>query len=440
MDDKKDPTSPKPGPSSSSSQTDVPPLMAEISLLEEEEPVFEEPQRPFILPKGFKAAAVASGARYKNRLDLSLLVADPLFGGAATFTRNLAKAAPVLWSMDKRDRGRAVLVNAGQANAQTGTQGYSDCETMAGELARCLPGGPGPGEILLASTGVIGQKLNMEAILSAIPALPGKLAEDGFEDFASAILTTDTREKMVRVKATPRGSHTFEILGCVKGSGMIAPNMATMLGFLVTDLAISSKVLDSFLKNAVELSFNRLSIDGDTSTNDSVFILSSGTNPAEPVTSITSRLGALFERALNLALNKLSGFMAEDAEGGTKVVRIRVKDAPSREAAHRIARVIAESPLVKTAFYGCDPNWGRVIAAIGRSGIAIDPYRVSLFLDEVLWVEKGMDAGNESKAKAIMEKKSYTLTATLGMGEFEDAVTTSDLSPEYVLINGSYRS
>jgi glutamate N-acetyltransferase/amino-acid N-acetyltransferase len=400
--------------------------------------------RPFAqslsLPAGFEASAIASGARYKDRLDLGLIVADPFYGGAATFTRNRAKAAPLIWSKGKSHKGRVILANAGQANAQTGREGFANCKKIAKSLAELLE--VSPDEVLLASTGVIGQQLNMPAILNSLPELAANISEDNFTDFASAIMTTDKAMKICAARVSLSGGEKFELMGCVKGSGMIAPNMATMLSFIMTDLAVSSPVLKILLSRHVKRSFNKLTVDGDTSTNDSVFILSSGASSLPPLTTLDPEEPKFqkFELALSHLLAKLSTFMLEDAEGATKAVTILIKNAPSKKAASKIARVIAESPLVKTAFYGEDPNWGRIIAAIGRAGYSIDPYKIDLHADHVLFVKSGVDAGKEKEAREVMRQGSFTLVANLNAGDHSDYIKTCDLSPEYVLINGSYRS
>ncbi|MDR2200111.1 MAG: bifunctional glutamate N-acetyltransferase/amino-acid acetyltransferase ArgJ [Deltaproteobacteria bacterium] len=390
-----------------------------------------------MLPEGFKAGAAASGARYADRLDLGLILAEKFYSGAAVFTRNLCRAAPVLWSGERFPRGRAILANAGQANAQTGERGLSDCRLCAEELGKLLhlP----PDEILLASTGVIGQNLNTGAILKALPELVRNASPAGFPDFASAILTTDTRPKIktLRVEA---GDSSFRLAGCAKGAGMLSPSMATMLAFVLTDLKVEENFLLSVLRHETERTFNRVTVDGDTSTNDSLFLISSGAAGAAPLDSPASSLGQAFKEALREILDDLAQELVRDGEGATRLVTVEVKGARNDQEAAKAARTVCESPLVKTAFFGSDPNWGRILAALGRSGAAFDPYKVDLFLDSVPWVKNGVDNQREKEAQTVMRKKEYALTIDLRNGPGRDKIYTSDLSHGYVTINASYRS
>jgi glutamate N-acetyltransferase/amino-acid N-acetyltransferase len=375
--------------------------------------------------------------RYRGRPDLGLLVADPCRGAAGVFTRNLCPAAPVIWSRGITG-GRAVLVNAGQANAQTGKKGLEDSRACAEAAAgRC---GLKPSEILLASTGVIGDPLNMGALLEALPGLCAGLSPEGLEGFARAILTTDTVVKAERAEgAGPEGA-PYTVWGCAKGSGMIAPDMATMLAFVLTDLPCSPAFLLDALRKGAGASFNRITVDGDTSTNDSLFILSSGAAGGPALESAESPGAGRFREILTGLLMNLARRIIDDGEGATKTVTVTVKGAASPREAEAAARAVAESPLVKTAFFGEDPNWGRVLAALGRSGASLDPYRVDLFLDSVHWVKDGIDNGREAEARQVMRRRSYSLTALLGRGDAEASVLTCDLSRGYVEINGSYRS
>ncbi|MDR2613380.1 MAG: bifunctional glutamate N-acetyltransferase/amino-acid acetyltransferase ArgJ [Deltaproteobacteria bacterium] len=391
---------------------------------------------------GFRAASAASGMRYRNRPDLGLIVADPYCGWSGVFTRNLCAAAPVLWSRE-RGRGRAILANAGQANAQTGERGLEDARISAEALSRLLGSriaGVGTDDVLLASTGVIGQPVNMEALLAALPGLVEGLSPGGLEGFSRAILTTDTVPKAERAEVKEPGGASYSIWGCVKGSGMIAPDMATMLGFVLTDRPCSSGFLRQALREATDLSFNRITVDGDTSTNDSVFLVSSGAAGGPALEAPGSPGADLFREGLAAVLRGLARRIVDDGEGATKTVTVTVRGAASDAEALRAARAVAGSPLVKTAFFGEDANWGRVLAALGRSGAALDPYRVDLYLDSVPWVKGGVDNGREAEAQEVMRKRGYSLTADLHAGPGEASVLTCDLSHGYVTINGSYRS
>ncbi|MDR2459701.1 MAG: bifunctional glutamate N-acetyltransferase/amino-acid acetyltransferase ArgJ [Deltaproteobacteria bacterium] len=391
-----------------------------------------------LMPKGFKVSAIETGARYKKRLDLGLIKADKFCGGAAVFTRNICRAAPILWSVDKVDTGSAILVNAGQANAQTGDKGLYHCESLAETLAPLL--GLKTHEVLLASTGVIGVPLNIEAITSALDALVKKLGDKGFCDFASAIMTTDTKRKAYTAIGTLPNGTAYQVNACAKGSGMIAPNMGTMLAFILTDLKITSEALTALLEEVTLETFNRITVDGDTSTNDSVFIMSSGAVDTNIIDDPNSKEALSFKGVLYELMMRLALDIVADAEGGTKVVRILVQGATTAQEADSIARTIANSNLVKTAFYGEDPNWGRILAAMGRSGAFFHPIQVSLDLDAVPWVRNGLDNGKDEEAKKVLKKDYYTLKVTLTNGYGERSIWTSDLSLDYVKINSSYKS
>ena len=387
--------------------------------------------------KGFRAAAVAANMRYRDRLDLGLIVAETPAAWAGVFTRNICQAAPVLWSKEgaARGRGRAFLVNAGQANAQTGRRGEADCRRSAEALGALI--GARPEEVLLASTGVIGQYVDIEALTAHLPALAAALRPDGLEDFARAILTTDTQAKTAAEEFELNG-RPVSLWGCAKGSGMLAPDMATMLGFLLTDAEIAPGLLKETLAEGAELSFNRVTIDGDTSTNDSLLAMASGAAGGGPVAG-----GAVLERFRAAAFGvmlSLARQIARDGEGATRLVTVRVRGAASAAEARAAARTVAESPLVKTAFFGGDANWGRLCMALGRSGARFDPYAVDIDLDDVPWIRAGMDNGQEAAASAVMRKPEYVVDINLKAGGGEYETLTCDLSPEYVAINGSYRS
>ena len=390
-----------------------------------------------MIVKGFRAGAAIANMRYQDRLDLGLILADGPAAWAGVFTQSVCQAAPVIWSRQRSSlgRGRAFLANAGQANAQTGAGGQSDCRRSAELAAQAL--GCQPEEIMLASTGIIGQPINMGALAAAVPALVGALRPAGLEDFAQAILTTDTVVKMAD-ETIETGGGPINIWGCAKGSGMIAPNMATLLAFVLTDAQVAPELLQAILAEGAELSFNRVTVDGDTSTNDSLLMMASGGSQAGPVTG--GEPLAAFMAGVFRVLTSLARQVARDGEGATKLVTVRVRGAASPGEARLAARTVAESPLVKTAFFGCDANWGRVCAALGRSGAAFDPYQVDIDLDQVAWVRQGVDNGQEEAATRVMGQREYVLDINLKAGYQEYEALTCDFSHEYVSINGSYRS
>jgi glutamate N-acetyltransferase/amino-acid N-acetyltransferase len=374
--------------------------------------------------------------RYKNRLDLGLIVADEFQASAGVFTQNVSQAAPVVWSKNRIATGRAILVNAGQANAQTGRGAGDRCLQSAKAVAELLL--LSSDEILLASTGVIGQPLNIEALISAVPNLVKNLSVDGFDDFAKAILTTDTKPKTAETTIPFDSGPPASIWGVAKGSGMIAPNMATMLGFVLTDAAVEPKLLRSLLAQTAELTFNRATVDGDTSTNDSLFIIASGASRKTPIAE--GRDAEIFKKSLKEVLDSLARQIIRDGEGATKLVEIRVQGARTREEALLAARAVAQSPLVKTAFFGEDANWGRILAALGRSGADFEPYRVDIDIDDLAWIRHGLVFGREADATLAMKKREYCLTINLNNGPGQDRVLTCDFSYDYIKINGSYRS
>jgi glutamate N-acetyltransferase/amino-acid N-acetyltransferase len=370
--------------------------------------------------------------RYRDRPDLGLIVADSFSGSAGIFTRNLCAAAPVVWSREREAAGQAVLANAGQANAQTGRQGLADAKASAKAVGSLI--GLPADKVLLASTGIIGQPMNMEAMLPALEGLAGALAPEGLSGFAEAILTTDTVPKTASARGRTPDGREWSLWGCAKGSGMLAPDMATMLAFALTDLPCTSGCLMAMLRRAADRSFNRLTVDGDTSTNDSAFVISSGAAGGDPLGYSRGR------DALEEVLSSLARQMMRDGEGVTKVVTVKVTGAASKRHAELAARAVADSPLVKTAIHGEDANWGRVLAALGRSGAVFDPYKVDLWLEGVLWVKNGIDNGREAEALEVMRRPEYELTANLKKGRREAFMLACDLSAEYVKINGSYRS
>jgi glutamate N-acetyltransferase/amino-acid N-acetyltransferase len=389
-------------------------------------------------PLGFRAAAVASGLK-PTGLDVALLVADARCAAAGVFTTNLAKAPPVVVSREhvRGGRARAVLVNAGCANAGTGEAGLADAREAAALVAATV--GCGTGEVLVASTGVIGVRLPMEKLRAGIVAAGRGLSREGGADAARAILTTDTRPKEVAVEFRS-GDATCVVGGMAKGAGMLAPNLATMLAFFTTDAAVEASLLRRALVEAVGESLNRITVDGDTSTNDCALALASGAGRG-PVIDREGPAFAAFRRALAEAGGRLAGLLVRDGEGVTRVAEVRVEGARTAADADRVARTVAESPLVKTALHGGDPNWGRVLAAVGRSGVALEPSRVSIWIGDVHVAEGGAGRGyEESAAAAAMREDPVRLRIRLGEGGASGWMWTSDLSHGYVDINAHYRS
>jgi glutamate N-acetyltransferase/amino-acid N-acetyltransferase len=370
---------------------------------------------------------------------MMLIVADRPASAAALFTTNLCCAAPVVLSRHHLQQSaasmRAIVCNSGNANAATGKQGMADAQAMVDAVAEQLS--IKPEEVLVASTGVIGQLLPIERVHAGIVALPTTLQSNSVMGAVSAIMTTDTFPKFYAVDVA-LSSGTVRICGIAKGSGMICPNMATMLGFLATDAAIAPELLQTLLSEANRKSFNAITVDGDTSTNDMVAILASGAG-AEVVAG--SKDEALFSAALQSLMTLLAKLIVIDGEGATKLVEITVKGAVSNEEAELAARTIANSSLVKTAIHGEDANWGRIIAAAGRSGARFSEDELELWFNEMPILKKGLITDfSEDEAAIILAQPSYSITLSLGNGSGSATLWSCDLSKEYVEINGSYRS
>jgi glutamate N-acetyltransferase/amino-acid N-acetyltransferase len=391
-------------------------------------------------PLGFRSAALHCGIKAAPAaLDLTVLVSDGNASAAGLFTTNLAQAAPVIVSRRhlerSKGRARAIVVNSGCANACTGTQGMADAERMAAEVATGL--GCRPEQVLVASTGVIGVNLRMEKVVGGITLALPALARDKGSDVARAIMTTDPFPKECAVSVhTGRG--TFTVGGTAKGSGMIEPNMATMLGFLTTDAAVEPGLLQRALRESASDTFNAITVDGDGSTNDSLFALASG---ASGVTIDEDSYPALLEALLQVSRELALGIV-RGGEGATKLIAVNVHDARTRGDARQVARTIANSPLVKTAVHGADPNWGRIVAAAGRAGVAFDIERTTVRVGGILLFENGLPHDEASpQAGEHMKNSDVRIDVALGTGGGAGAtIWTCDLSAEYVRINGEYRS
>ncbi|ACL03120.1 arginine biosynthesis bifunctional protein ArgJ [Desulfatibacillum aliphaticivorans] len=386
--------------------------------------------------QGFSAAGTACGLKKNGKPDLGMIFCSVPASVAGVFTRNKVQAAPVLLDKKNISSGvcRAVVANSGCANCCTGKRGVDD----AVETTRLASGNLGVDaeNVLVASTGVIGKTLDVEKIRNAFPRLVDSLSPDGFGAFAQAIMTTDNVPKVSAVQAEFEGQ-TFNVVGAAKGAGMIRPDMATMLCFICTDIQANPNTLKRVLRPAVDASFNRITIDGDTSTNDTVLLMASGLSQVA-----ANRCMDLFQQAVDKVCLDLAHMLVKDGEGVNKVVTIDIQGADSDQDARRIADVIAHSPLVKTAFFGEDANWGRLLAAAGRAGVPLDPYVVDIFFNEVQMVKDGMGLDMEAEAMAteVMKLPEFTVKIDLKMGKGQASVLTCDLSYDYVKINADYRS
>lgn len=390
--------------------------------------------------KGYKFAARGAGIKKSGRLDLALVFSEVPARCAGVFTTNKVVAAPVVVSTPRVRAGRcqAVLVNSGNANACTGEQGLRDA-LRCGELAAHALG-IAEDLVAVASTGVIGLPLPMEKFEQHVSLLPGQLDADGAEQVAEAIRTTDAFAKHAW-RSAEAGGKEYRILGIAKGAGMIHPNMATMLAFVVTDAAVGPDFLDQTLRGAVDRSFNVITVDGDTSTNDMVLILSNGQAGTAEIRGGTPE-GEVFRALLQEVLVDLAKMIVRDGEGATKVAEIRIQGGKNDQEAVRVARSVATSNLVKTAFFGEDANWGRIIAAVGYSGCEVDPDKIDIFFDEVPVVRQGLGTGKDLEARAteVLKKPEFKVTVDLHLGEGEGVYYTSDLTYDYVKINADYRT
>ncbi|THJ24621.1 MAG: bifunctional glutamate N-acetyltransferase/amino-acid acetyltransferase ArgJ [Nitrospira sp. CG24E] len=391
-------------------------------------------------PQGFLAAGIHCGIKKTGILDLALVVSEQSGPIAGVFTRNQVVAAPVI--IDRlhlrKGIGRAILVNSGNANACTGAKGLAAAQQTATLLAQRM--GVPRHHVFIGSTGVIGRVLPVSKIVAGIPPLLARLSDRGGLDAARAIMTTDLRPKSIALQDTI-GGRLITIGGMAKGSGMIHPNMATMLGYFTTDVSITAHALQQALTLAVNESFNCISIDGDTSTNDTVLCLANGRAKNPTIKEGT----AAFRRFLSLlteACQSLALAICRDGEGVTKVVKIEVTGAATVAKAQQVAYTIATSNLVKTALFGEDANWGRVMAAIGRAGVPITPSKISVLFGGVPMVQRGVGLGlpAERKIGEVFRQKEFPITVGLGQGRHRAHIWTTDLSFDYVRINASYRS
>lgn len=390
-----------------------------------------------VLPAGFVAAGIAAGLKRSGKRDMMLIVSDRAAACAGVFTTNQVKAAPVRIDMEvvKRRAARAIVVNSGNANACTGAKGMKDARTMTALTASLL--GLKPADVLVCSTGAIGKPMPMNTVSAGIRALVPALTAAGGNDAAEAIMTTDTSRKVATVRLKIDGKPVV-LTAFAKGAGMIEPNMATMLGFFLTDAAVDAKALQHALKQAVDASFNRISVDGDMSTNDTCLLLANGAAGNKPLTPKHKDWGA-FSAAVRIVALDLAKKIARDGEGATKLITVRVKGARSDAEADAAARAVANSMLVKTCWHGDYPNWGRIMDAIGYSSAKVDETKVDIFYDKLAAVRKGIAAKTTVQALSEVQKQErFTITIDLHLGKGESEVYTCDCSEEYVKINVDY--
>ena len=390
--------------------------------------------------QGVQAAGICTGIKKAETKDIALIYTDTPATAAGVFTTNSVTAAPVLVCRKHLSNAtaQAIIVNSGNANACTGDLGMTNAHRMAAATADQLD--IEEEEVLVASTGVIGQQLQMQVIENGIQMAAKTLSSEGGDDAAEAIMTTDTFPKSTAIEIEV-GGKTVRIGGIAKGAGMIAPNMATMLSFLTTDVNINSDTLHSALTRVVDNTYNLLTVDTDRSTNDTVLILATGNAENTEIANASGRDYEAFCDGLMFVCTELVKMLARDGEGATKLVEVVIKQAKNKEDAEKTARAVAESPLVKTAVFANDANWGRIMMAIGKSGAAFDPYQVDVLLEDYPLVKNGMDAGyDEEKATQLFDNDTVRITIDLRAGDAEITMWTCDYSYDYIRINADYRT
>ncbi|MBF0563825.1 MAG: bifunctional glutamate N-acetyltransferase/amino-acid acetyltransferase ArgJ [Nitrospirae bacterium] len=390
------------------------------------------------LPKGFQVSTVEAAIKKPGRKDLAVIFSTVPASCAGVFTTNIVKAAPVVLDIErvKTGRGQAIVVNSGNANACTGERGMEDSRALSRAASGVL--NIDDSLVYVCSTGVIGAPLPIDRMLPKVREACENIGKSTLLDAARAIMTTDTFPKVVSTTINLPG-FTGRLCAIAKGAGMICPNMATLLSFVLTDLSVKPAALQKALQDASQVTFNRVTVDGDMSTNDTLLVLANGTAANLPIEEGTPEYDA-FASTLRETLLTLAKMIAKDGEGATKMVTIAVKGANSTEEAIRAARSVANSPLVKTAIYGNDANWGRIMASLGYSGIVFDPYMVDISFGGVLAVENGLSAGKDAESKAELGGKDVTITIDLKTGNARAQVYTCDLTQEYIKINAEYRT
>ncbi len=392
----------------------------------------------FLPVRGVRLASVPCGIKGKDQLDLVLFEFSPGSVTAGIFTQSHFAAAPVLISREHlaTANSRYYLINSGNANAATGEEGKSDAATCCKAVSQQT--GVRPEEVLPFSTGVIGEKLQVEHITDALPALTSQLDGDNWLLAARGIMTTDTRPKIAS-RELEVGGKSVTVTGIAKGAGMIQPNMATMLTYIATDAQINQANLQSMLQAAADQSFNRITVDGDTSTNDSCMLTATGLSGAD---CNTGEANAAFQQMLMAVMQELAHGIVRDAEGATKFVEVHVKGGRSQEDCLSVAYSIANSPLIKTALFASDANWGRIVMAIGKAPADIDHSCIDVYIDDVQLMKDGgkFSGYTEAQGAAVMQREELTITVDLNLGEYAESVWTSDLSHDYVSINADYRT
>lgn len=392
--------------------------------------------------KGVSLGTACAGIKKADRRDLLVIAIDEGASVAGVFTQNAFCAAPVILSRRHLSTGdvRYLLVNSGNANACTGDKGLEDAMTSCSALAKL--GGVEARQVLPFSTGVIGEFLPVDKLVAALPQALENARIEAWDLAAQTIMTTDTRPKGASVQFEYDGE-VVTVTGIAKGAGMIKPNMATMLAYIATDAVVAQPLLDEMVKRAADKSFNRICVDGDTSTNDACVLIASGQTG---LPMLTEARGQLYQRLFDAVVSvhqQLAQAIIRDAEGATKFVTLRVQGGKTPAECTQVAYAVAQSPLVKTALYASDPNWGRIIAAVGYAGVTrLDPSQVNIWLDDIQIVEQGCRAGSyrEADGQAVVDKAEFEVRINLGRGKHEEVIWTSDLSHDYVTINAEYRS
>jgi glutamate N-acetyltransferase/amino-acid N-acetyltransferase len=391
-----------------------------------------------MIPKGFLFSTAEAAIKYSHRKDIALIYSDRKANIAGAFTTNRVQAAPVRLDMKriKSGKGQAIVVNSGNANACTGKKGMQDAAETAERVAHGI--NIKPSLVYVCSTGVIGLPMPMERIRPKISELTDNLGRSNIQDVAAAMMTTDTFPKIAHKKVRI-GNKTGTITGICKGAGMIWPNMATMLCFLMTDIAVEQNTLDKTLKDAVKRSFNRISVDGDRSTNDTVLIMANG-DLGNPLITEKSEPYNVFKTAIEEVTLDLSKLIVKDGEGATKYIEIEVQGARSEAEAEKAAFSVANSNLVKTAIYGNDPNWGRIMAALGYSGVKMKEEKIDIYFGKIQIVNKGTGTGKDEKAAEILKGKEIRIIIDLNIGRSSVKVLTCDLTEQYIRENKAYRT
>jgi glutamate N-acetyltransferase/amino-acid N-acetyltransferase len=390
----------------------------------------------YSIPNGFKFAAIGAAIKTQDRDDIAIIYSEIPCVSAGVFTRNVVKSPSVIYNMEriKNDKAYGFVVNSGNANACTGQQGMNDTIVMSQTVKDGL--NITDGEIFVCSTGVIGVPLPMDRIIPAIKRGVAKIGENSFMDTAKAIMTTDTFPK-IQSKTLEIEGKTVTISGITKGSGMISPNMATTLSFIITDAVIEKSALDKALRESVEQSFNKITVDGDMSTNDSVMILANGVCGNNVINTDTPQYKK-FKKVLDELTQELAYMIVKDGEGATKTICIEINGAETQDGAERLARKVADSMLVRTAVYGRDPNWGRIMCALGGAGVSFDPKKIDIYINGAQIVANGVGIGKEKEASKALEANEIILKVELKEGKYNTKIYTCDLTEDYIKINAHY--